>query len=79
MSHPNVFLAPKVASSSLCQRRLKIDPLSLLLFLVGCVLFEEFSSGSGPVGLSVEGKDFGVMNKPVDHCCGHDVVSDEAA
>ena len=58
-------------------RRLKIDPSSYFLFLVDVVLFDEFSAGSGPVGLPVEGEDFGVVHESVDHRCSDDVVGED--
>jgi hypothetical protein len=44
--------------------------------LVAAVLGEEFAAGAGAVGVSVEGEDFGVVDKAVDHGRGDDVVGE---
>jgi hypothetical protein len=35
---------------------------------------EQFAAGAGAVGLPGQGQDLGVVDEPVDHGGGHDVV-----
>src|SRR5262245_58808366 len=59
---------------------LKVDPLGRLVVGVFVLAFgEEVAALAGPVGVAGEGEDLGVVDEPVDHGGGYDVVGEGLA
>src|SRR6266540_4781807 len=55
----------------------KIDPGGVGSVAVGAVfLGQQLAALAGAVGVTGEGEDLGVVDQPVDHRCGHDVVGE---